>query len=222
MAVAMAVALPAFVGSSASASVNARRLLREAKRTLDSTHAVHFRLSSTDVSGSGTSLTGGEGDAARPDALRGSFTVNVDGIGATVGVAAKNGVFEVRLPFSKSYTRTNPATLGIGDPSQLMNPTTGLSALLTSGAHPRLTGRERLAGELLDVVTTKVPGRLVPILPNAKPSRPVTLVAAIDQRDHQARQLSLRGYFTSATTQATYALRLTRYGESVSIGLPTA
>jgi LppX_LprAFG lipoprotein len=197
-------------------------LLREAKATLDSTHAVHFELSSKNVSGSGTNLSGGSGDAVRPDGLRGSFSVTVDGLGASVEVAAKGAVFEVKLPFATHYTRTSPAALGLGNPSQLLNPKTGLSAVLTSGTGTRLSGTERIAGELLDEVTTEVPGSSVPILPSAAPSRPVTLVAAIDPQDHQLRQVTLTGYFLRTTAETTYVLRLTRYGESVSIVLPPA
>lgn len=201
---------------------SARGLLREAKATLDQTHAVHFQLSSKNLSGSDTNVSGGKGDAVRPDGLRGSFTVTVDGLSASIDVAAKGGVFEVKLPFATSYSRTTPAALGLGNPAQLLNHATGLSAILTSGTGTRLSGRQRIAGELLDTVTTEVPGSAVPILPIASPGRPVTLVAAIDPHDHQLRQLALTGYFSSATAKTTYVLRLTKYGESVSITLPPA
>jgi lipoprotein LprG len=219
---ALAAALATIGAGQRGGAPSAGALLREAKATLDSTQAVHFQLSSKNLTGSGTNLSGGKGDAVRPDGLRGSFTVNVDGLGATLDVAAKGGVFEVKLPFATSYSRTNPAALGLGNPAQLLNRTTGLSAILTAGTGTRLSGHQRIAGELLDTVTTEVPGSAVPILPIASPGRPVTLVAAIDPHDHQLRQLSLTGYFSSTTAKATYVLRLSKYGESVSITLPPA
>jgi lipoprotein LprG len=221
VALVVAAALVATASASyASAGPSPEALLRQAKATLDSTSSVHFALSSKNVPSSGTNLSGGTGDAVRPDELRGSFNVTVDGLGATVSVAAKGGVFLVKLPFATGYTRTNPAALGIGNPSQLLNPSTGLSAILTAGTNARFSGSERIAGELLYMVTTEVPGSSVPILPTAGAPRPVTLVAAINPHDRQLRQLSLTGYFLSATATTTYVLRLTRYGEAVSITLP--
>lgn len=222
VALALAAALVATAAGRLDAAPSARALLREAKATLDSTRAVHFQLSSKNLAGSGTTLSGGKGDALRPDGLQGSFSVNEDGLSATVEVAANGGVFEVKLPFAKSYSRTNPAALGLGNPAQLLNPATGLSAVLVAGTGTHLSGRQRIAGELLDNVTTEVPGSSVPILPIASPSRPVTLVASIDPKDRQLRQLSLTGYFLSTTAKTTYVLRLTKYGESVSITLPPA
>lgn len=222
VAVALAAALATVGAGDRGGTPSARSLLRQAKVTLDSTQAVHFQLSSKNVPSNGTSLSGGKGDAVRPDGLQGSFSVTVDGLSANVSVAAKGGVFEVKLPFSTSYSRTTPAALGLGDPSQLLNPSTGVSSILTQGTGAHLSGSERIAGELLDTVTSKVPASSVPILPIASPSKPVTMVAAIDPQDHQLRQLSLTGYFLSTSSTTTYVLRLTKYGEPVSITLPPA
>ncbi|MBO0893714.1 MAG: LppX_LprAFG lipoprotein [Acidimicrobiales bacterium] len=210
------------LGDHLGTRTSARALLREAKASLDSTRAVHFQLSSKNLTGSGTNLSAGKGDAVRPDGLRGSFTVSVGGLSAAMDVAAKGGVFEVKLPFATHYSKTNPAALGLGNPAQLLNRATGLSAILTNGTGTHLSGQKRIGGELLDTVTTEVPGSAVPILPIASPTRPVTLVAAIDPHDHQLRQLSLIGYFDSTRSTATYVLRLTKYGEPVSITLPPA
>jgi lipoprotein LprG len=146
--------------------------------------------------------------------------VTVDGLGAKVKVVSKGGVFAAQLPFENHYTRTNPATFGLTDPSALLDPERGLSNLLTAGTSPRYTGQERYNGELLDEVTTTVPGSSIPVLPDAQPSETVTLVAAINPNSHQLRQISLTGPFTSKTSDSTYVVTLTAYDEAVNITLP--
>jgi hypothetical protein len=207
-------------GHSSVPKADAPTLLRQAKATIDAAPSVHFLLSSQGVSSGGTDLTGGEGDLARPDQLQGSFTVDVNGFSASVKVVSKGGVFEALLPFQSHYGRTNPASFGLTDPSQLLNPTHGLSNLLTIGSGAAVTGQERIAGELLYEVTSTVPGSAIPVLPDANPSRPVTLVAAIDPQNHQVRQITLTGPFTSASSISTFVVTLTKYGERVTITLP--
>ena len=209
-------------GGSSGSKVNPEGLLQQAKTTLDATSSAHFVLTSQNISTSGTQLTGGEGDVARPDQLQGSFSVTVDGLGANVKVVAKGGVFAAQLPFQSHYTRVNPATFGLTDPSALLDPSHGLSNLLTAGTDAHYTGQERYHGELLDEITTTVPGSAIPVLPDADPSQPVTLVAAINPTTHETREISLTGPFTSKSSDSTYVVILTEYNEPVNITLPPA
>jgi lipoprotein LprG len=194
--------------------------LHNAKTVIDSTSSVHFSLASQNVTGGGINLTGGEGDIARPDQLQGSFAVVVNGLNANVKVAAKGGVFVAQLPFQTHYARTNPSAFGLGDPSQLLDPTHGLSSLLVEGSGAHVSGQKRLNGELLYEVTWMVPGNDVPLLPNAKPSEMVTSVAAINPHNYQLRQISLTGPFTSSSSNSTYIVTLTNYGAPVTVTLP--
>jgi LppX_LprAFG lipoprotein len=216
--------LVAGCGSSSTAQppVAAATLLHEAKATVDASHSAHFSLASRGVSTDGTAITSGEGDIVRPDQMRGSFTVAIKGFDASVKVVASGGVFEALLPFQTRYSVTEPSTYGLQNPAQLLDPTRGLSNLLIVGKDPRLTGQERIAGELLEEVTSTVPGTVIPVLPDANPSQPVTLVAAIDPGSHQVRQMVLTGPFTSASRNSTFDVTLTNYGEAVTITLPPA
>jgi lipoprotein LprG len=209
-------------GGSSAPKVDPQTLLQRAKATVDAAPSAHFTVTSQNVTGSGTDITGGQGDLARPDSLQGSFTVKINGFNASVKVVSKGGVFEAQLPFQTKYTRTNPANFGLTDPAQLLNPSNGLSNLLTVGTGAKSSGQERIAGELLDEVTTTVPGSSIPVLPDANPSQPVTLVAAIDPKTFQVRQITLTGPFTSATSNSTFVVALTNYGEAVTITLPPA
>lgn len=207
-------------GHSSAPKADAHTLLHQAKATIDATQSVHFTLTSQGVSGGGIELTGGEGDLVRPDQLQGSFMANISGFNATVKVVSKGGVFLAQLPFQNHYTRANPASFGLTDPTKLLDPTHGLSSLLTTCTGAVVTGQERIAGELLDEVTCMVPGSAIPVLPDANPSKPVTLVAAINPTSYQLRQITLTGPFTSATSNSTFVVTLTKYGEAVTITLP--
>ena len=203
-----------------STSSSPQSLLRDAKNTLDSTAGVHFTLQSSNVADKGTVIKGGAGDIVRPDRLQGSLDVVVNGFQATVKVVAVGETVEAQLPFAAGYSKINPATFGLGNPGGLLDPQHGLSSMLTAGGGATTAGTERLSGELLDEVTTSIPGSAVPLLPNANPNQPVVLLAAVDPSNHQLRQVTLTGPFISATSNATFIVTLTKYGEHVEITLP--
>jgi hypothetical protein len=58
------------------------------------------------------------------------------------------------------------------------------------------------------------------VLPDVNPSQPVTLVAAIDPKSRQVRQITLTGPFLSATSDSTFVVTLTKYDEAVTVTLP--
>ncbi|MBV9659835.1 MAG: LppX_LprAFG lipoprotein, partial [Acidimicrobiales bacterium] len=150
----------------------------------------------------------------------GSFEVALKGFVVDVKVAAIHGVFEAELPFSTGYTKTDPANFGLHNPAELFDPATGLTKLLTLADQPKLGATERIRGELLDTVTYQVPGTAIPVLPDADPSRPVTMTVAINPSSYQLRVVTLVGRFTSATTDSTYTLTLSNYDEHVTVTLP--
>lgn len=207
-------------GSTASpASSNPRTLLSDAKAVLDRSPSVHFVLTSAGATGSGTIITGGSGDIARPDTMQGQFTVEQSGFSASIGILAKGAQFYAKLPFSSRYTATNPATYGVGNPAQLISPTSGLSSLLLVISQPRLGPTTRIGSEVVDQVEGTVPGSAVPVLPDANRSVPVAVTAAIVPSSHQLRRITLQGPFTSAA-QSTYTVVLSNYGEAVHVTLP--
>jgi lipoprotein LprG len=199
--------------------LNPQTILQEAKAKADASSSVHFVLTSN-VGSSGTNIVAGAGVLVRPDELQGSFSVTFKGLTLDVKVVSKGTVFEALLPFAKGYVKTNPASFGLTNPAQLMDPNTGLTSLLAHPQNPRVTSQERVAGELLDTVTFSVPGTSIPVLPDANPSKPVTLIAAIDTSSHELRQITLVGPLTSANSDSTFILTLTSYNERVNITLP--
>lgn len=205
---------------SSTPKVSAQTLIQRAKAKADASSAVHFTLTSSKVATSGTNITAGNGDIARPDAIQGSFTVLISGFGANVKVVSKGGVFEALLPFAKAYVKTNPASFGLTDPAQLLDPNHGLTSLLAQAQNPKLTGQTRISGELLDTVTFTVPGATIPVLPDSNPSKPVTLIVAVNPSNYELRQITLIGPLTTAAYNSTFVVTLTKYNEQVNITLP--
>ena len=195
-------------------------LLRSARASLDQTPALRFSLTSVGVSGPGADLVGGAGELARPGSLEGTFQVSTSGIQVGVKVIAIGSRFWAVLPFRSTYSRVDPAQFGLTDPGELLSPTRGLANLLTDMAgNARYEASVRLGGELLYVVSGTVAGSMVPVLPDADPSRPVHLTVYVDPTTDQVRQVTLAGPFTSSRTSR-YAVRLSGYGTHATISPP--
>lgn len=221
-AVMAAAGLATSCGSSSPPKVDAATLLEKARQTLDAAPSVRFSLTSSGVAASGTNLVSGKGDIVRPDGLQGTFGVTISGFTANVEVASLGGVFEAKLPFSGRYEKTSPSNFGLTDPAQLIDPHNGVVKLLTLSRDPAPGREERISGELLDTVSYDVPGTDVPVLPDDDPSQPVHLTVAVDPSSDQLRSVRLVGPLTSASSNSTYTVKFTDYGEHVTVRLPPA
>jgi len=208
-------------GSSKQYETDPRAVLVEAKRVLDNAPAVHFALTSTSAQGTGTLITGADGDAHRPDGFRGTLTVVQSGFNVTVHIISAQGYFFVQLPFTSSYEPTDPSKYGFGNPATLLDPNLGLSSLLTSAATAKMSDRDLLNGEELYEVDVTLPGdRVAALLTSADKTQAVTGRIGVDTGNHQIRRVVLTGPFFDKARTSTYTLVLDKYGENVSITPP--
>lgn len=206
---------------SSGAKVDARAELTRAKQVVDRTPSLHFHLTSSNVVGSGPLLTGGDGDAKRPDGFTGILHVTLNGFGADVDVVSVGGTLHAKLPFSGGYQVTDPKTYGFGDPAVLLDPNRGLSSLLPTAQQPSDAGLDRLNGEELQEITAALPGdRVAALLTSADPSRDVTARIGISTATHQVRRVILTGPFFDKQQQSTFTVVLDRYGENVTVTAP--
>lgn len=218
--VAIAAAL-AGCGSSRQYETDAHNVLLEAKRVIDNAPAVHFHLTSSDAQGTGTLITGADGDAHRPDGFRGTLTVVQSGFNVTVHIISAGGYFYVLLPFSSSYEPTDPAKYGFGNPATLLDPNLGLSTLLTSANSASMGDRDRLNGEELYEINVSLPGdRVAALLTSADKTQPVSGVIGVDVDTHQIRRVVLTGPFFDKSQKSSFTLILDKYGENVAITPP--
>jgi lipoprotein LprG len=197
-------------------------LLQRAKTTFDQTSSFHIKLTSADVSGSGIVLEGATGDAVRPNGFSGVLTVAESGLPIQIPVVSMGGTFYVQLPLTSGYQTADPSQYGFADPGKLLDPSTGVSTLLTSVQDPVAGGSMRLSGESLQEVSGTEPGAKVKaLLTDANPSQPVAVTFAIDPAESdQLRQVVLTGPLVQSGQNSTYTLLLTGYGESVSVTAP--
>lgn len=204
-----------------TAPVDPSQVLRDAKHSIDSASAVHFTLTSQDVRGAGPLITGGEGDARRPDSFTGSLSVVAGGFTLRVNVVSTGGVFYAQTPLGSGYDKTDPSTYGFGDPAQLLNPDHGLSSLLTACTGAANRDADRLNGEQLDEVGCSIPGALVAaLLTSADASQPVQATIGADVTTHQLRRVALVGPFFDKAHVSTFTVVLDKYGENVTITPP--
>lgn len=203
-------------GSSTSPPQNPQVLLGQAKQAIDSAPSLHLLLTSKDVGGGGTVVTGGNGDASRPNNFQGTVQLTINGIPATIGVVSTGGTFYVRAPFAPRFAPANPATYGLADPGTLLDPQTGLSSLLVGATNVRSAPTVRFGGEQLDQVDATISGaRLGQIVPGTDPSQSFQATLGIAEGSHQLRRVILSGPSFSS-----YTLVLDNYGEHVVITPP--
>lgn len=202
-------------------AVDPAQLLRDGKQSVDGASAVHFTLTSQGVTGTGTLITGGQGDARRPDSFAGSLSVVAGGFPVTVNVVSTGGVFYAQTPLSPGYDKTDPSAYGFGDPAQLLDPNHGLSSLLTACTGATNKDADLLNGEQLDEVGCSIPGTLVAkLLTSADASQSVQATVGVDASTHQLRRVALVGPFFDKTHPSTFTVVLDKYGENVTITPP--
>lgn len=220
---ALLLALPVLAGCSggSTSGPTADQLLAAAKKTLDTTKSLHFTLGSSGAPSTGTSLTGGDGDIARPSSFQGTLKVQVSGNGLDLKVISTGGTVYAQLPFTNHYSVIDPKTFGFGDPGTLLDPQTGISQLLTKAQNAKLGSEKRVDGEVVREVTADLPGRLVADLLTSKdPSKPVKADFSIAANSDQLRRAVLTGPFFAASANGTYTLDLSKFGEDVTITAP--
>jgi hypothetical protein len=218
----MATSLALVVGcGSAAAATDPGQLLRDGKQSIDSAPSVHFTLTSEGVTGGGTLITGGQGDARRPNSFAGALSVSVAGFPVTVNVVSAGGVFYAQTPLSPKYERTDPGAYGFGDPAQLLDPGHGLSSLLTSCTGAALQNPDLLDGVRLDEVGCSMPGQAVArLLTSADAAQPVKATVGVDATTHQLRRVVLVGPFFNRARVSTFTVVLDKYDENVTITPP--
>lgn len=208
-------------GGSGGSAKDPQALLAAARQQLLDTSSVHFVLTSEGVPSGGTTLSAGEGDAARPDRFRGEFTVSVNGLQAKVKVVSVGGTVYAQLPLAAGYTKVDPATFQLNDPGRLLRADGGLPDLLTRATSVRDAGKDRFDGTVLREVDIALPGSAVDaVLTDADPSVEVTGTVGIDPDTERVRRAVLRGPFFAKGTTSTFTIVLDRYGEQVDISAP--
>jgi lipoprotein LprG len=206
-------------GSSGAAPADA---LATAKSHLDTTSGVHVTLATSDLPSGVTAPTRADGVLTRAPAFSGSITVPVLGISADVGVIAVDGKVWAKLPFTSSYQTIDPAKFGVPDPAALLDPTDGISALL-SESRDATKGSSRRGGQdnrsILTEYDATVPGDAVAKIIHGATGDFQAAYTIDDGGDLD--EATLTGHFAGAAKPSfTYTVTLSDYGTTQEIAAP--
>ncbi|HET8960823.1 LppX_LprAFG lipoprotein [Nocardioides sp.] len=192
-----------------------------AKTTLDETSGVSISLETTDLPAGVTGVTEASGVGTHPPAFDGSLTVVLAGTALNVPVIAVDDKVYAQIPLTPGWSDVDPAEYGAPDPSTLMSPDTGFSALLP--ATEDLEEGESVRGgednkEVLTEFTGTVPDDAVRnILPGAEGDFDATYTITADG---ELREAVLRGVFYPDTESMTYTIGFEDYGTEKKITAP--
>jgi len=199
---------------------DARKILDEAKATVDRSDTLHFHITSDGAGGVPTYLVGGDGDAKRPDGFTGTLNVVALGLPFSIGIVSTGGVFYVRLPFTTTFRPAHPSDYGFADPAGLIDREHGVTSLLADPMSATLADRERIEGvEVYEIDITVSGDQVKALLADVMPETPVKGRVAVDVDSHRVVRVVLTAPFTSERL-STYTLSLSNYGETVSISPP--
>jgi lipoprotein LprG len=208
-------------GCSDDRPASPRSTLVEAKRQLDGTRTVHFRVTSAGLPESGAVLVGGDGVAKRPAAFSGRFRIATGGVALTLKVISVDGALYAQIPFTDRFAATDPDRLAISDPALMLDPKQGLSSFLTEAARVTHVGRSRSGREVVTHIRARLPAKVVGrllVVADAGATFETSFFVAEDTG--QLRKATFRGPFYGKNTATTYTVVLDRYGEPATITKP--
>lgn len=201
--------------------LDAAGLLELSQETLAATGSVHYVLTSSDVPEGVTALLGGEGDAARPDSFAGELDVVLAGLEASVAVISVDGTLYAQLPFATGYSATDPGTIGIADPGELLAEDGGIDLLLGSATVPVEGPEARVAETVVRQVEVALPAAAVAdVLTAADAEGEFTATLGIDPETGRLLRAELVGPFLDPAADSTYVIELSAYDEPVEITAP--
>ncbi len=196
-------------------------LLTAARTSLDQAKSLRFTLTSTNVPTSGTRLVSGEGMVARPKSFQGKLGVLLNGSRVSVELVSTEGTVYAKFPFSPDFQVTDPASFGLSDPANLIDPTTGISRMFGELTAITNKGEQRLGDDVVTQLTGSLPGSLVDdLLTSADPAKPVKAELYITKSTQQLRRAVLTGPFFEKAQDSTFDLVLDKYGDPVTITAP--
>jgi lipoprotein LprG len=196
-------------------------VLAQAKSKLDDTSGVHLSLSTDDLPEDISGIKAADGVANHDPAFDGKITVVLSGQDFEVPVVAVHDRVYVQLPLTPGWQDIDPADYGAPDPSQLMSPDAGFSALL-----PATTGLEEgdsVRGgkdnkEVLTEYTGSVPSSAVEnVIPTATGDFDVAYTVT---DDGELREAKLTGDFYDSGDSMTYTVDFDDYGTETDIKAP--
>jgi lipoprotein LprG len=180
-------------------------------------------LAGRDLPDSAQTLASGDGVATHAPAFKGKLTVRAAGSPIDAEVVAVGSKVYAKLPFTPKFIELPPsqlAGLGAPDPSILLDPAKGLTAVLPGLKDAAVKGDTRDGSKVLTEITGKVTGKsLQGIFPKAPADGEFPSTFKIDKDTKQLVSATITGPFYDGATSS-YDITLDKYGEQVEITKP--
>lgn len=206
-------------GASSSAPASATDRLAAAKKTFDTTSGVHLKLSSNDFPQSASGVIGGDGDGSPKPDFKGTLNAQLSGIQASIPVVATGGKVWAKLPIWPSMREIKPSDYNAPDPAKLFSADAGLSTLFVKTKDPKLGSQLRDGQDIVTRVTGALAGTdVVAVLAIGQTSQTYNVTYELTD-DNRAVDIQLVGKF-AGSTQSTYDLALSKYGQKVDVTAP--
>ncbi|MFT4080989.1 MAG: LppX_LprAFG lipoprotein [Nocardioides sp.] len=209
-------------GGSDEVDLTPAKVLALAENHLDDTSGVDFSITSDDVPDGVVALTKADGELTKAPAFKGSITVPISGVSATVQVVSVDGTTYAKLPLVNSWQQIDPADFGVPDPATLLDPDTGIASLLKATQSAK-KGDSVRGGKDNKSILTEYSGTLpgddvATVLPGAAGEFDVTYT--IDD-DEMLSKAVITGHFNGTdVAENTYTVTIDEYGVDTEITKP--
>lgn len=195
-------------------------VLAAAKVALDETTGVTLSLTTEQLPDGVDGVLDATGVATRAPAFDGDLVVLVNGLEVDVPVVSVDSTVWARLPFTRSFSKVDPADYGASDPARLMEPDSGLSSWLTAATGVEEGDRVRDGEVVLSSYTGTLPGTVVDAsIPSADEDATFPVTFRIDE-DGLLRAVDVSGPFYGPNGMVDYTVDVDDYGTDQDISPP--
>jgi lipoprotein LprG len=222
-ALAAAVILLGCSGSTSSAPADPSTVLRQAADAMAGLHSVIADVKfGPGITLAGVSLSSATSKIQLPRDSDSTFKVKQGDFLIDLRVVTTGGHVYLKLPFA-SFTEVTPGEAKeIPDVSSLLDPHSGLPAVLAAGKEPRFLGTEQVAGvDCNKVGTTYTADQLGQLLAGIKPAGVVQTTIWAGRSDHLIRKVVLSGPLLEAGKVVQLEVQLHGFNQPVVIATPS-
>jgi len=195
-------------------------VVRDSAAATEKVKSFHFTLDIAKVptSAKGLQLTGAEGDARVPDALKAEVSGRFAGFPISTSLVATGGTLWIKNPLSGSWQSVDVATT----PSFLLDPQKGVLGVMRAMTDVKEDGSEDVDGASTTRITGTVEASKVgPLVAASGGTGPIDVTLWIGKDDKILRRIEVRGPVGKGEpADAVRTVGLSRFGEPVTVEAP--
>jgi lipoprotein LprG len=206
-----------------SAAPSATTVLRQSGQAMAGIHSVSADVKfGPGIQVQGLTLTSATSKIQLPSDSDSVFKIKQGDFLVDLRVVTVGGHLYLRLPFSQFTEVGADRAAEIPDVSKLMNPKSGLPALLPAGTDPRYLGTEQVGGTDSDKVSaTYTAAQIEQLLGGSvKPAGDIKATIWSGRSDHLVRRAVLNGPLVTAGTNVQVEVDLHDFNQPVNITKP--